>query len=212
MRVRFGDCVFDAEARELWRGERRVPLSPKAFLLLRLLLQRRPRPLAQAELRDALWPDSSVGYTSLARVVNEVRNAIGDDAGRATLLRTVPRFGYAFGSDAVEQAPQQPARFLLVAEDREYPLHEGETLVGRGPECGVRLLASRVSRVHARVKVQAARPEIEDCGSKNGTWVNGSRIEGAVALGEGDEVFVGNERLLFRCVASLETTRTATPR
>jgi hypothetical protein len=53
--MRFADCVLDPEARELRRGGRDVPLSPRAFRLLTLLLERRPRPVSQRELRDALW-------------------------------------------------------------------------------------------------------------------------------------------------------------
>ena len=106
MSVRFGDCVFDLEARELWRGRERVALSPKAFALLALLIADRPRPLTHARLRDALWPDASVGYTSLARVVTEVRKALGD----ASLVRTVPRYGYAFAAPVEEGAAFSPGR------------------------------------------------------------------------------------------------------
>jgi serine/threonine protein kinase len=72
MRLRFADCMLDPEARELRRRERPVPLSPRAFQLLSQLLEHRPRPVSQERLRDALWPDTSVGYTSLAQVVAEV--------------------------------------------------------------------------------------------------------------------------------------------
>jgi DNA-binding winged helix-turn-helix (wHTH) protein len=199
MRVRFGDCVFDPEARELRRGPKPVALSPKAFALLALLLAERPRPVTHARLRDALWPDASVGYTSLARVVTEVRKALGD----ASYVRTVARYGYAFAGPA-----EGGAAFFLVADDREYPLPEGETLVGRGPECAVRLAASGVSRVHAGIRVRDGHAWIEDRESKNGTWVNGKRIGEPVELAEGDDVFVATYRLVFRSSAALDSTRT----
>jgi DNA-binding winged helix-turn-helix (wHTH) protein len=213
MRVRFADCVFDPGTRELWRAERRVALSPKAYQLLALLIAQRPRPVPQADLRDALWPDTHVGYTSLARVVNELRQAVGDAAGSAALVRTVRGYGYAFAGAAVgETGPRDGSPCVLLCEDREFFLPEGETLVGRGPECGVRLASSRVSRVHAAVRVQGAQAHIEDRGSKNGTWVNGARLSGPVALEEGDEVLVGSYRLLFRASSSLDPTHTATSR
>jgi len=53
MRVRFGDCVFDASTRELRRAGQPVHLPPKAFQLLELLLSRRPRPVTKAEICDA---------------------------------------------------------------------------------------------------------------------------------------------------------------
>jgi DNA-binding winged helix-turn-helix (wHTH) protein len=210
MPVVFGDCVFDLEARELWRGPRRVALSPKAFQLLALLIAHRPRPLPHAHLRDALWPDASVGYTSLARVVTEIRKAVGDAAGRPAFLRTVPRYGYAFVAPAIgEAAPAGTASFLLLADNREFLLTEGETLLGRGPDCAVRLVASGVSRVHAGIRIRDGHALIEDRGSKNGTWVNGKRVGDPVALEEGDEIFVGTYRLVFRAAASLDSTRTA---
>ena len=97
---------------------------------------------------------------------------------------------------------------MLVGDTREFQLSEGETLLGRGPDCAVRLVASGVSRVHAGVRVREGRVLIEDRGSKNGTWVNGKRIEDPVALEEGDEVIIGSYRLVFRASASLDSTRT----
>jgi DNA-binding winged helix-turn-helix (wHTH) protein len=211
MRVRFGEYVFDAEVRELRRGGERIDLTPKAFELLALLIARRPRPLRHAELKDALWPDSSVGYTSLARLVAVVRKALGDTAGDPAFVRTVPRYGYAFAGNAVDDAAPALATLVLVADDRELRLSEGETLLGRGPECGVRLAATGVSRIHAGIRIRDGRAVIQDRDSKNGTWVNGKRIAEPVALEEGDELFVGSFRLVVRRIAATSSTRTAPP-
>ena len=165
MRVRFGDCVFDAETRELLRAGHAIALSPKAFELLALLIEAGPRPLTQSHLRDALWPDTTVGYTSLARVVSEVRRAVGDSAQRAAIVRTVPRFGYAFVAAAAAESratERNPEGYALVADDREYPLPAGHTLIGRGPECAVRLPSSQVSRVHARLALSGRHATLED--------------------------------------------------
>lgn len=209
----FGDCVFDAPARELVRAGRPVALSPKAFELLFLLIESRPRPLAQGHLRDALWPDTHVGYTSLARVVSEVRRAVGDSARGARLIRTVPRFGYAFTGQLLggPPVPSRPEACALVADDREYPLPPGPSLIGRGPECPVRLPSSQVSRVHAELTVGEGRAILEDRGSKNGTWINGRRIAGPAALADGDEVLFGAYRLIFRNLGPLASTDTGAP-
>jgi DNA-binding winged helix-turn-helix (wHTH) protein len=212
MRLRFAECVLDPEARELRRRERPAPLSPRAFQLLTLLLARRPRPVSQRELRDALWPDTSVGYTSLAQVVTEVRRVIGDTDGGDRRIRTVPRVGYAFVAPVVEERARRPAGLgVLVTEDSEYLVPEGETLVGRGTECGIRLPSSRVSRVHARVRTEGDRVLVEDAGSKNGTWVNGERREGPALLGDGDEVLFGTFRAVFHRASASGSTRTGCP-
>jgi DNA-binding winged helix-turn-helix (wHTH) protein len=214
MRVRFGDCVFDPETRELLRAGHAVALSPKAFELLSLLIDNRPRPMTQGHLRDALWPDTSVGYTSLARVVSEVRRAVGDSARGGAVIRTVPRFGYAFAGSAALEKSSTPGTegCALVADDREYTLPAGQSFIGRGPECAVRLPSSEVSRVHAQLAVSGRRATLEDRESKNGTWINGARITATAELADGDEVLFGTYRLVFRSSGPLASTRTGPPR
>jgi DNA-binding winged helix-turn-helix (wHTH) protein len=213
MRLRFADCVLDLEARELRRRGASVGLSPRSFQLLSLLLAQRPRPLTQQQLRDALWPDTSVGYTSLAQVVAEVRRAIGDSGDAGRLVRTVPRVGYAFVAPVVEERTRRPGGVgVLVTDESEYLVPEGETLVGRGTECGIRLPSTRVSRVHARVLAEGERVLVEDAGSKNGTWVNGERREGPALLGDGDEVLFGTLRAVFHRAGASGSTRTGRPR
>jgi len=213
MRLRFGDCTFDPETRQLWRNSRPVTLAPRAFELLLLLLDARPRPLSQARLRDALWPDTHVGYTSLAQLVAQVRRALGDTARPARLVRTVPRYGYAFAGPVTEEAGLGDRRFagLLVGGEREYLVPEGETLLGRGDTCGVRFASSQVSRVHARMTAASGRVTIEDAGSKNGTRVNGTRRVGPVDLAEGDEVGFGGYRVVFHGAGVASSTRTGRP-
>src|SRR5258708_10441864 len=103
MGLHFADFLFDREARELRRGREAVPLSPKAFQLLVLLLDNRPNPLSQQRLWDALWPEAHVGYTSLAQVVAELRRSLGDSARSPRFVRTVSRFGYAFSGEVVDE-------------------------------------------------------------------------------------------------------------
>lgn len=211
MRALFGDFVLDTGARELRRGGHPAAISPQALELLAFLIARRPAAVAQDELRDALWPDVHVGYTSLARVVSEARRALGEAAESASFVRTVPRFGYAFAGDVVVERRTEPAasRFLLVGDQGDFVLPAGEVLIGRGPECAVRLPSADVSRVHACVRVGEDAVLLDDRDSKNGTWVNGARITEPVSLEEGDEVVVGDHRLLFRSSAMMESTRTA---
>ncbi|PYQ19610.1 MAG: hypothetical protein DMF79_12200 [Acidobacteria bacterium] len=78
MRLRFGNCVLDSELHELTCEGRPVALSPKAFRVLEVLAERRPRVVAHSDLRGLVWPDTTAGGTTLARLVNEVRGAIGD--------------------------------------------------------------------------------------------------------------------------------------
>jgi DNA-binding winged helix-turn-helix (wHTH) protein len=204
MRVRFGDCVVDSGSRELVREGRRIDLTPKAFDLLQALLERRPNVVERAELHDLLWPDTFVASTSLPRLVNEVRRAIGDSGGATRLIRTVYGRGYAFSGEAVAEGARLLVRpeFELVWGDRAFPLSEGENVIGRAGEAAVSIASSRVSRQHARIVVAGGEAVLEDLGSKNGTLVQGKRIEGARPLVAGDEITIGPAILIFRALGA----------
>ena len=95
-KVRFGPFSVDAATRQLLRDGREVPLSPKAFQLLLLLVTNRERAMSKQELHQSLWPSTFVVETNLASLVAETRRALDDDAGKPQYIRTVHRFGYRF--------------------------------------------------------------------------------------------------------------------
>jgi DNA-binding winged helix-turn-helix (wHTH) protein len=211
--IDFGDCAFDPDARELRRADQRVELSPKTLELLQALLEARPRALSKTELRDRLWPDTFVSDTSLAQTVMELRKALDDNPRDPLYVRTIHRFGYAFcgpartsPTQAVE--PPIPSRFSLLQGPREVPLCEGENLLGRVPEGVVRLSSEKASRRHARIVVEGNGAVLEDLGSKNGTFLNGSRVEGSVPLADADRIVVGREVFVFCAGPAPGTTRT----
>jgi len=205
MRIRFGEYVFDAPARVLTRAGKRVTLSPRAFDLLQILLERRPQVVLQAELRDRLWPSTFVAYTSLARLVTEVRKAVGDSSREPRLVRTVYGHGYAFSGEAVESR----SGCALVWADRVIPLLEGENVIGRGVDCHVRIESTRVSRRHARIVVTNDEAVLDDLDSKNGTFLGSTRVTVPTSLRPGDEILVGSAVLYFRGPAGLGPTETA---
>jgi WD40 repeat protein/DNA-binding winged helix-turn-helix (wHTH) protein len=98
----FGDFELDQERRQLLRSGEPVPLEPKAYELLNLLLERRPRALSRAQIRDGIWPRTFVSESTLAVVVNGIRQALEDDARQPRFIRTVHGFGYAFCGEARE--------------------------------------------------------------------------------------------------------------
>ena len=99
MVVRFGDCSFDGETRQLFREEHVVSLSPKAFRLLEHLIREAPRAISKDELHEVLWPHVFVSDGNLARLATEVRQAIGDSAHNPHFVRTVHGFGYSFSGE-----------------------------------------------------------------------------------------------------------------
>lgn len=198
MKVVFGDCVFDPEVRELKRSGSVVPLSPLAFELLLTLLESRPRAVPHPQLSRRLWPDTSVGRTSLAQLVAVLRKATGDRRQEPRWIRTHHRFGYSFCGEARElSAASREASCRLLWGKREIPLADGDHVIGRGPECAVRVNTPKTSRRHARITIEKGHATLEDLGSRNGTHLGTQRVEGPTPLADGDEIDIGSAVLIF---------------
>lgn len=90
----------------------------------------------------------------------------------------------------------------LTVRNRQGPVAEraldpGELLVGRDSASGLVIADERASRRHARfVTWPTGQVQLEDLGSTNGTWVNGARIAGPTAVGEGDRIHIGGHLLV----------------
>ena len=81
----------------------------------------------------------------------------------------------------------------LVNGDRaSSALADGTYVIGRGESCRIRFDAPEVSERHAILTVRGGRAILEDLHSANGTYVNGSEIDGAVVLDDGMVVQIGN--------------------
>ncbi len=211
MRVQFDDCTFDPETRELFRSGKAVHLHPKAFRFLEILLESRPRALSKAELHEKLWPGSFVSEANLASLAAEIRRGIGEKGRGARTVRTVYGFGYAFSGDAIEEKralPPASARYCLVWDRKEMPLAAGENVVGRDRNADVSIDDSTISRRHARIRIAGKGATIEELGSKNGTFVQGKKIEKPRRLSDGDRIQVGSIVLTFREFSPEKSTDT----
>jgi DNA-binding winged helix-turn-helix (wHTH) protein len=214
MRVHFDPFVLDTGSRQLLRGEGEIHLEPKALDLLELLLAQRPNAVSKARVRDRLWAGTAVSDSSVTTLVTGLRAALGDDARHPLYIRTVHGFGYAFCGDATEEEPpSRPAarrdtRFRLFGEEGEIPLAEGENVLGRGEDVVAWIDSPLSSRRHARILVLDGRATLEDLGSKNGTRLNGERVESPTVLADRDEVKIGDVVLVFRVLPGAASTRT----
>ena len=210
MRARFGEFVLDTDAREVRRAGRSVHLTPKAFDLLACLVERRPHVLAKPQIRDRVWPSTFVAESNLASLVKEIRRALGDDAREPRFVRTAHGRGYAFCAEASCEAPAAPSVARLTWPGHEVSLVEGENVLGRSRSANVWVDDGSISRRHAVIRVAGTEATIEDCGSKNGTFVRGRRVGASRPLADCDTIRLGKVRLRFRVDSHEPSTFTAT--
>jgi DNA-binding winged helix-turn-helix (wHTH) protein len=203
--IRFDEFELDPQTRLLTRAGQALPVTPKAFRLLELLLSKRPAVVSKNEILDSLWPDAYVAEANVPNLVAELRAVLNDSARRPRYLRTAHGAGYAFSGAAIDHhrlpvvaEGQVRSACWLVGEAGSVQLLQGDQVLGRGPDCDLPVPGPSVSRRHARVSVRGAEATIEDLGSRNGTFVRGRRITGPESLNDGDEVRLGDVWLRFR--------------
>lgn len=78
-----------------------------------------------------------------------------------------------------------------------YPLGRRTLVIGRDEGCPAQIVDDQVSRKHAQVRWTDGRYVVLDMKSANGTLVNGRPLTGELELADGDEITVGNSRLMF---------------
>ena len=214
MRIAIHDTVLDTDRRELLRAGQPVHLSPKAYSLLVLLVEQRPNAVSKSAIHEALWPRTFVVESNLRALVNEVRVAVGDDARSPLFVRTVHRYGYAFRGEASPLDPPDAGTdsvFSLVSGGKRILLGPGENVLGREHGARVWIDDAWISRRHAVLVVGGGGAELRDMGSKNGTYVNECRVQGSIALKDGDVLRLGSHSFSFCVAPGPEPTRTAPP-
>ena len=80
----------------LWRDARAISLRPKAFRVLKLLVERRGQLVTKKQVLDAVWPETFVGDAVLKDVVRQLREALNDSATAPSYIETAHRRGYRF--------------------------------------------------------------------------------------------------------------------
>src|SRR5262245_36580672 len=107
----------------LWRGVDRVPMTPKAFDLLRYLVDHADRLVTHDEILEALWTDAYVNSEVVKKYILAIRKALGDRSGQRTFIETVPRRGYRFVAPVRDADPGVPSGSSVRA---------ARTVVGQG--------------------------------------------------------------------------------
>lgn len=102
----------------------------------------------------------------------------------------------------------QNTPYLIDPSKREHHLEQEVTRLGRAVENEVVIVSKRASREHAHVRRAGRKIFLDDLGSTNGTYLNDERVLGSVQLRDGDQIAIGEIKLIFR---DPDTTTRETP-
>jgi predicted ATPase len=106
----------------LWRGDDRVSITPKAFDVLRYLVEHADRLVSQDEILGALWPATYVNPEVIKKYVLGIRKALGDRHEKPEFVETFPRRGYQFVAPVTEGNS---------AASSDAGVHAAQKMVGR---------------------------------------------------------------------------------
>ena len=118
--------------------DERILLTPKAFAVLRYLVEHAGQLVTHDELLDAVWPNSHIQPQAIKKLILDLRGVLGDRVSKPLFIETLHRRGYRFiaavseGAEARPAAPAQPARGNLVG--RERALSELSDCLGKAVE------------------------------------------------------------------------------
>ena len=106
----FGDFCVDGLRRMLLCEGTQIPLSPKAFETLLLLVQNSGRVVTKKELIERIWPDSFVEENNLSQCIFRLRKALGEEKHEHRFIVTVPGSGYRFVALVQESTADEAQR------------------------------------------------------------------------------------------------------
>ncbi|NOT52961.1 MAG: transcriptional regulator, partial [Deltaproteobacteria bacterium] len=92
----FADFVLDGDNASLHQGTTQHRLRPKAFAMLRYLVERPGQLVTKKELLQALWPGIVVADATLTGCIRDLRAVLGDSVKQPRFIETVPTRGYRF--------------------------------------------------------------------------------------------------------------------
>jgi DNA-binding winged helix-turn-helix (wHTH) protein len=116
MKYRFGEFTLSISQRQLFKHDRSLPLIPRYFDLLVLLVERRHTAVSRREIFDRVWSDVVVSDGALSQAIRTLRRTLDDDSREPQFIRTVSRHGYSFVfKDVVEETEAAPLPRFVAA-------------------------------------------------------------------------------------------------
>lgn len=103
MIYRFGRHFLDTDSLELRADEEAITAEPQVFRLLQFLIENRDRVVSKDDIIETVWNGRIVSDSALTYAVKEARRILGDNGKAQTVIRTLPRRGFRFVADVIEE-------------------------------------------------------------------------------------------------------------
>lgn len=143
------------------------------------------------------------------------------ELGRVIWLKTIPSTGRDYTQcqagrhsvDCQSYEAMNPMKLCLVVAQgvhtgKTIPVTSADFVIGRDPQCQLRPASPAVSKQHCGISVREGKVFVRDCGSTNGTFLNGEQIASEREAKAGDRLRVGPLEFDIR----IEAGATATPK
>jgi DNA-binding winged helix-turn-helix (wHTH) protein len=206
---RLDEWLVEPTLNRVSRDEVTVQLEHRVMAVLMCLAGRAGELVTRQDLVDCVWEKGFVSDNTITHAITELRKAFGDDARDPRFIETIHRRGYRLVASVTLDRPTlfmseaTPYSFLVVLKDLEIALHEGANVIGRAPDAAITIPSMKASRHHARINITGGSASLEDLDSKNGTFLNGKRIQQELPLNSGDLIGIGTFTETIRFVNAL---------
>ncbi len=127
----FGAFRLDVAERRLWCEDELILLTPKQFDLLFYFVENAGRVAKKSELLDAVWTDTYIEESTLARNVSWLRNKLGECVDGDPLIETVSKHGYRFTAEVTRSADDENS---IIVEEQTVQYFRGEETIALDDE------------------------------------------------------------------------------
>ena len=123
----FGPFRVDPEKELLLREDEAIPIAPKAFQVLLVLMRNSKQVVTKDDLLKTIWPDTFVEEANLSRNIFLLRKALGESPQDHQYIVTVPGRGYRFAED-VEVVPEHELNIVAASHAKvQVQVEEGRS-------------------------------------------------------------------------------------
>jgi DNA-binding winged helix-turn-helix (wHTH) protein len=151
----FGPFRIDPGQKLLMREGKVVPVTPKVFETLIVLIEKRGQVVQKEELMNRLWPDTFVEEGNLTYNISTLRKALGESLDGCPYIETIPKRGYCFRAEVKLRQEEAPA--WLTREHSE--VSSGKTVAAEGHhQLGHSIPAAVAAPKHPWAKLVRLRP------------------------------------------------------